>query len=53
MTWITANKTNKLPALNGDRKDLKRKKLAIPITDESPTIIVIAISIDENCPLSR
>jgi hypothetical protein len=46
--------TRKRPAaLHGERKDLNRMKLAIPARDAAPTMIVIVISVGENCPLRR
>jgi hypothetical protein len=35
----------------GERRDLERIKVAIPFIDAAPTMIVIAISIAEKCPL--
>jgi hypothetical protein len=45
--------TNRPAALNGERRDFARAKLTNPPSDAAPTMTVIAISIEENCPLRR
>ncbi len=47
----TAVTTNVVTAIAGDREDLSRVNITMPVTDAAPTIMVIAISKGEKCPL--
>src|SRR6267143_4810032 len=47
----TAVTTNVVTAIDGDREDLSRVNITMPVSDAAPTIMVIAISKGEKCPL--
>src|SRR5258708_25962683 len=47
----TAVTTNVVTAIAGDREDLSRVNITMPVSDAAPTMMVIAISKGEKCPL--